>query len=596
MPDLIDSLLKQDIGHLRIVAGLWGCELDSTDVESAREELAASLLDPELVREILETLSPSINAALDALISKDGRIPWAEFTRQFGNIREMGAGKRDRERPHLKPASSAEALFYRGLLARAFFDTPNGAQEFAYIPDDLLELILNHGEHTPALPSHTVVISARTVAGGASGEHGEELKKVSVVNSEPLGRPASPGERGQDILATDHILDDATTLLAALRLGMTPPETNIPFNIVQELLATAGLINKKGVPQPERIKKFLESPRGKALQFLTVAWLESDRFNELRQLPRLVFEGEWQNQPQVTREFLLNLLESIPDGKWWSLNAFFRSVKDKYLDFNRPAGDYDSWFIKRESDGQYLRGFAYWDEVDGALIRYFIAKVLHWLGQVDLSVAEGSSLPAAFRIAGVDNRDLGNGARVTNNDSRFPNIENGKLHIASNGKITVPRLTPRVVRYQLSRFCEWDEEKADEYRYHVTPRSLSKAKEQGLKVEHLLALLAKHTDAGIPPVFIKALKRWEVNGTEARVEPQVVLRVSRPEVLEEMRKSKAAKYLGEILGPTTVVIKSGAIQKVMEALTELGLLMDVAQASPDSPAVQLRAEQGAGQK
>ena len=53
----------------------------------------------------------------------------------------MGAGKRDRERPHLKPASTAEALFYRGLLARAFFDTEKGPQEFAYIPDDLLAII-----------------------------------------------------------------------------------------------------------------------------------------------------------------------------------------------------------------------------------------------------------------------------------------------------------------------------------------------------------------------------------------------------------------------------------------------------------------------
>ncbi len=54
-----------------------------------------------------------------------------------------------------------------------------------------------------------------------------------------------------------------------------------------------------------------------------------------------------------------------------------------------PAGDYDSWFIKRASDGQYLRGFAHWEEVDGALIKYFITDILHWLGQVDLSAAEG---------------------------------------------------------------------------------------------------------------------------------------------------------------------------------------------------------------
>jgi hypothetical protein len=103
---------------------------------------------------------------------------------------------------------------------------------------------------------------------------------------------------------------------------------------------------------------------------------------------------------------------------------------------------------------------------------------------------------------------------------------------------------------------------------------LKKASEQGLKVEHLLSLLAKHTAGGIPPVLVKALKRWEANGTEARVQTQVILRVSRPEVLEELRKSKAGRFLGELLGPTTAVIKDGAQSKVLAALTELGLLAE----------------------
>src|SRR5688572_29578997 len=102
-----------------------------------------------------------------------------------------------------------------------------------------------------------------------------------------------------------------------------------------------------------------------------------------------------------------------------------------------------------------------------------------------------------------------------------------------------------------------------------------KAREQGLKIEHLLALLSRHSDAGVPPSLVKALKRWEVSGTEARVQTQVILKVSKPEILEEMRRSRASKFLGEVLSPTTVVIKGGAIQKVMEVLTELGLLTEV---------------------
>jgi hypothetical protein len=58
------------------------------------------------------------------------------------------------------------------------------------------------------------------------------------------------------------------------------------------------------------------------------------------------------------------------------------------------------------------------------------------------------------------------------------------------------------------------------------------------------------------------------------VQTQVVLKVSKPEILEELRKSKAARFLGEILGPTTVVVKDGAQSKVLAALTELGLLAE----------------------
>ncbi len=538
MPDLIHSLLKQDIGHLRIIAELWGLELKSIDADTALEELSASLLDPDLLSELIDSLAPEADSAITALVNSGGRIPWPTFTRKYGDIRDAGAGKRDREKLYLQPASATEILYYRGLLARAFFDTQKGPQEFAYIPEDLLKL-LSHSD--------------------------TEQTKKSDKGSEnpaapPLGRAASPGEKGYELPANDLVLDDATTLLAALRLGIEPPETRISVHVIQALLRSAKLITGS-VPQPEPVKAFLEAPRAEALAALQSAWIESESFNELRLMPGIICEGEWKNQPQETREFLLNLLDAIPEGKWWSLNAFVRDIKQKYADFQRPAGDYDSWFIKRETDGQYLRGFASWDQVDGALIRYFITNILHWLGQVDLCTAAGAPEPTSFRI--------------TNSETQITSKEDKKLHVSSQGLISIPRLAPRVVRYQVSRFCGWDEPKEDVYRYRISTNSLTKAKEQGLKVEHLLALLAKHSEAGIPPSLAKALKRWEVNGTEARVQTQVILKVSRPEVLEEMRKSKAAKFLGEVLSPTTVVVKGGAIQKVMEALTELGLLTEV---------------------
>lgn len=529
MPDLLTSLQKHDLGHLHIIAGFWGLELESRDADSAAEELCAAILDADAVRETLDILPPDARAALTLLIQSNGKMEWALLSRKHGEIREMGEARRDRERPHLKPISAAEILFYRGLLEKAFFDTDKGAQEFGYIPDDMFEMI------------------------------SEDIKEEIDSNKagkpvEPLGRLATPIEKTFEIPATDHILDDATTYLAALRAGRSRLQRDM-----QELLSSANIL-KKNEPQAEAVKKFLEASREDALIMLHAAWYESQIFDELRLIPTIICEGEWKNQPQVTREFLMNLVNDLPQNKWWSLPAFLRDLKIKFPDFQRPAGDYDSWFIKRASDGQYLRGFAYWDQVDGALVKYFI-QMLHWLGKVDLAAPEEGKEFTAFRMTAKDE-----GGRVK---------DEGRISISSNGKIIITRNFSRAVRYQISRFCEWDDEKNNEYTYHVTAKSLKQASQQGLKAEQLLALLVKYTKGSVPPALVKALKQWDAHGVEARVMTQTVLRVSRPEIVEELRKSKAGKFLGEALSPTAVIIKSGAESNVLNALTELGLLADI---------------------
>jgi hypothetical protein len=521
MPALYQTLLKYDLGHLNIIAELWGLELDSRDVDSAAQELCASLLDPASVRDTLEILTPDARAALTELT--DSKIEWATFTRKYGGIREMGAGKRDREQPFHKPTSTAETLFYRGLLAKAFFDSGNGAQEFAYTPDDFIPLI----------------------------NHKRKLKHEG--NVEIFGRPATPAEKSFEHTANDRILDDATTLLAALRME----KKDHPVDPQLHALLTSAKIIMKDTPQTEAVKNFLASPRAEALDILYRTWFDSQIFNELRLIPGLLCEGEWTNLPRETRHTVLNFLNVIPKDKWWSLPAFLRDLKTKHPDFQRPAGDYDSWFIKRESDGQYLRGFTCWDQVDGAVVKSII-QILNLLGRADIASAEENGAFTSFRLkAFVEKRE-----------------DKEKIGISSNGTITVPGLFPRVVRYQLARFCEWGEQKNDEYKYRISARSLKHATEQGLKAVQLLSMLVKHTKGNVPPSLVKALKRWEANGIEARVESLVVLKVSRPELLEELRRSKASKFLGEVLSPTAVVVREGAIQKVTAALAELGLLAE----------------------
>ena len=141
MPTLIQSLHGHDLGHLRIIAEHWGVELNAPNARTGLAELTQAILDQSLVAEITAALSPDAQSALRLLLNSDGRLPWPQIARSFGDLRQIGPGRRDRERPDRDPISSVEELWYRAFIARAFFDTASGAQEFAYIPDDLLPFV-----------------------------------------------------------------------------------------------------------------------------------------------------------------------------------------------------------------------------------------------------------------------------------------------------------------------------------------------------------------------------------------------------------------------------------------------------------------------
>lgn len=548
LPNLTKSLHNYDLGHLRIAAELWGLELNAPNARAAVQKMVTDMLDRELITEVMEALPVEATRAINDLAQNDGSLPWPRFTRQFGEVREMGPGRRDREKPYLNPISPAEILWYRGLVARAFFDSPTGPKEFAYIPSDFLPLL-------PA-PQDKATLS--------------------------FGRLASQRERQNVIHVQDRILDHTCTFLAALRLGYSSkeitslanqwdtPSNSYPIspNALQGLLASAGLLDEVGLPLPEPTRAFLESSRGETLAQLTNAWVNSSIFNELHLIPELHLEGEWENDPFQARQAILEILTTVPANSWWNLSAFIADVHKHFPDFQRPTGDYDSWFIRDKRTGEYLRGFKHWEDIEGALIRYIITGPMHWLGILDLAALSADSPAEAFRQSNWS------GALLSGNAPEGMPPEDATLLVTSDAHLHIPRLAPRAARYQVARFSLWESEDDGAYHYRLTPTSLQRARKQGLRVSHLLALLRRDTPA-IPPSLIKALERWEEHGTEAYLERVLVLRLSSPEILTKLRTSRAARFLGDPLGPAAVIVKPGAWEKVLATLTEMGYLGEI---------------------
>ncbi len=540
MPDLRHTLVNYDLDLLKIIAGKWGLDLIGVTQDEIIDEMVQQLADPLLFRATCELIPDEQKNCLSVLTGEGGKLPWHKFVRIYGNIREMGVARREREMPFNNPISIAESLWYHGLIGRAFLNLDEILQEYVYIPDEFLALIPGGNESTVLVP--------------ASAARRHEYRVVYP--------------------ADDHILDHLTSFLAAIRSGrdleILKNEFKQPsIQECQAILFCSGLIDQKGALNPEAIKDFLARPRSEALSSLCTNWLTSAAFNELKLMPGIISEGVWKNDPLKTRQILVGQLKSLDGDQWWNIDGFVSQIKQTQPDFQRPTGDYESWTIRSSKTGSHLHGYEHWGEVDGALIRYLINSPLHWLGFMDLGGSRKGCPPEAFRFSRMSNSLF---------SGRAPEgllEETGQLTILRNGQITCPRKISRATRYQLARFSEWLGINDKGYQYQLTADSLQNAVRQGLQIEQLLTLLTRHTSSNLPKSLVTSLQRWGKSGTQVLLKRVVILQVAGPEVMTEIRNSPIGRFLGDAFNPTMVKLSPAAAEKIIPRLLELGYFCEV---------------------
>ncbi len=542
MPGILACLTTHDMSFLRSTAELWGVNVSGRDQQDVARSLAASITSEFELQEMLASLTQDCLIALADLKQHGGTLPWTVFSRRYGQIRQMGPGKRSREKPHIFPISTAERLWYRALIGRDFLQQEGKLTEVAYVPDELL----------PWLPEAQAPFSAAM----------------------PLVKVAS-AQITRQLAWQDRILDDSCTLLAALRrFGeldslVADAEEQVYWQVLQSLLCALDLIDAKTELPAPAARPFLEMPRGRTLYWLVTAWSSSNKFNELRLVPQLLCEGPWRNNPIPPRRYILSQLTSLEDSQWYPLQGFIEAVYADNPDFLRQGGDYNAWIITRRSDKALLHGLESWQEVEAPYIRFLITGPLAWLGLIELGWEEGAQAPVYFRKSAWFD------ALTSGKEKLDLPAEDASVAVSADGVLTLTNRTPRIARYQFARFSEWLEVSAKRYRFRITPTSLQTAASQGLKVRHLIALLRKYAGVNLPPSLVAALQRWEEHGREAALTQAWVLQLSAPEVLQALRDSPAAGSLGEALSPVAVIVKPDGIEKVRMALARLGYLSDL---------------------
>ncbi len=535
------------------------------------EALSQHMLGSEVALAGREALPIGARRALDSLIAASGRMPAAVFERRFGTLRPMGPGRLERERPWLSPANPTEVLWYRGFVFRAFDKTPNAPVEMMFVPSDLLELM-------PA-PEPS----------GSPGTNGDGLLPTHITQTSQ-GSP-------------DPLLDDVTTILAYIqnyevhtradggwngesRTAIQPmlrdpdgTESETPsgrFGFLLSLVARVHWLRLKEKELrlvPQSVSQWLQNTPQLQRSVLFNAWRGDPHWNDLAHVQGIAFEmpHAWSNDPVRERNAILEMLVkymTATSEPWQDIDAFVDEVKRANPDFARPDGRYDTWHIRDVRTNEYLTSFDFWDRVEGALIRYIITGPLAWLGIVN--VLEG-------RIALTDAAPL---LSEPLNEVTPPVPETSPRHtevfrLEPDGDVIV-HTSARFERFQLSRVANWMATRNDDYVFRLAPESVNAAMKQGIAAPRILEFLEQHSSKPVPPNLVKAIKRLEQFGAEARMEQAYLLRTKDAVTLNQLLNTHAVrKAMIERISPTCALMRQREARAVASAIIRTGLLIDL---------------------
>ena len=547
MLTLLHALQDEEPDHWRVVAQAWGVEYPA----SARDplaELIVAILNPQRVAVQYRELPEASRQAVDALRRAGGKIPVAEFVHHYGEIRSMGAARRQREQPWLNPVSISERLWYSGWIGRAFIRAGGTVQEYLFLPGDL-----------------------------------EALIPAGAADQTPLGNLLSyqPARHERIYHAEYRAAEDACTLLAFVRNWPQPARRPIQrwvaakplllhgrekasFPLLIHLLIEQGLLRgDPPAPDPESARAFLEGNAQDAATALMRAWKDSPGWNDLERMGGLFSEDGWPDDPLRARRNILDVLRTFPRGEWITIESAVAAIRQTHMEFLRPASEFDVWRL-RDGSGEFLRGIDSWERVEGALARYYFGGPLAWLGAVDLTPAEE---PKAYFITPW-------AEALWEDENRSGAAGEVRARIRPDGSILVLPGTPMVLRYQLARCTDWLGLKAGAYVYGFSPRALERAREQGVRSAHILPLL-ENLAGQVPAGLAGAIRRWESHGTEVAVRPEQVLLTRSADAAKKIA-ALAKRDRGVITrldGPVYLVSRVGS-RRLRTRLTEDGLLLD----------------------
>ena len=566
MKPVRQSLLDYDFSLLNVIAQQRNAVLDTSIKTEAVDQLTELLLSPVDTAIITDHLPKPAKEALSYVLHNGGQVDRAKFVRRFGSIRPMGTARLERERPWEQPVSTAEILWYLGFIYKGFQVTQEGGREMTFIPTDMQPLLASfapenirpHSFQLAVYPTPAHIIDSKD----RLRENFFNLLvylQTTPVRLQPGGN--IPDKNRQELIG--QLLPQPIAAYPAsaeldflLHLGQRSNLLTIAYNRLK--------------PDPEPVKRWLQADVMQQNLQLQNAWRADPTWNDLWHVPGLSPQPTgWENSPLRARSKILGYLEQVIPATthWFSIDDFITAVKQTDPDFQRPDGNYESWYIKDEQDN-LLMGFKHWDNVEGTLIRYFIAHILFIFDAVHLGTSSPESPPDYFQFTRLGIDFLRGVSSATAANSSFAH-----LRINNRFQVRVPAQSNLYDRFQLARFADLEQREPNRIIYRITQTSFGRALKNGVTHDQVTAFLTRSTQNNIPLKVIETLRAWGTRYGTVKLEQVAILRLEQPSLATELQRSaQIAPLLGEALGPTTFLIAGENVGPLRKLLKEMGYM------------------------
>jgi hypothetical protein len=569
MPNLQTMLREHDEGIFPALATVWNVNISNMKTEEMIRALHDTMLEEINAETVWGKLNEAEKQAVQTLIGSKLKMPSAMFKRLYGEIHKMGRGQIEREQPHKNPQTISEGLYYRGIISEIFEQGKAGMIPMIYIPDELAQVLPLHKTAYEGLEAESFAVQAMVIEQlmAVEDEYLENVKPADTsIVDDMCTLLAFLRNYTAGVLEDDFLPADAERIKAFL---LNNDDTRL--NFLLGLGVSADLITTKdGRAYPKRsgIQKWLEQTRSQQLKTLVYAWQSTTIYRDLWHVSGLYPDPDaaFPYDASLGREALMeHMKQLVPPHDWWAVDELIDAIKLLDPDFQRPGGDYESWYIRNEMS-EYLNGFESWEAIEGLLLDHYIRKPMHWLGLVDMS-EDAAKLTAYGR------------AYIGLIDWPEPPEASDIMEVRDDGVLVVSRKVSRIDRFQVARFSTWGTPENAEYYYRIDAEGLAIAEQQAITTGHIATFLTRHlNNRPMPARIAQLLDNWQGSGsvTEVTFERLLVLRTNSPEVLDRIYDEPALRrYLGARLGSMAVVIRAGQEEDLQIALGDTGIKVEI---------------------